>query len=101
MFFYPWAASQSTASAYVALPHLRLKVSELQRSLSDQKTSVASEWFGLQPMFPLIVFGTEQISGLLSANLNIVKILCDFQCVFTVNTEAVPTLSYTVLTVAK
>lgn len=33
---------------------------------------------------------TEQISGLLSANFNIVKTLCIFWRVFTVNTEAVP-----------
>ena len=31
--------------------------------------------------------------GLLSANLNVVKILCNFQRAFTVNTEAVPALS--------
>jgi hypothetical protein len=47
-----------------------------------------------QAMFPLIVFLTEQISVLLSANLNVVNILCNFQQVFTVNTEAVSTLSY-------
>jgi hypothetical protein len=33
----------------------------------------------------------EQMSGLLSANL---KALCNFRCTFTVNTEAVLTLSY-------
>ena len=34
-----------------------------------------------------------QISGLLSANLNVVKIPCNFQRAFTVNTEALPSLS--------
>ena len=32
--------------------------------------------------------------GLLNANLNIVKILCNFQRALAVNTEAVPALSY-------
>lgn len=45
-------------------------------------------------MFPEIFFGTEQISGLLNTNLNVVKIQCNFQHVFTVNTEVVPILSY-------
>ena len=43
-------------------------------------------------MFPLLYFGAEQISGLLRANLKVVKILCNFQRVFTVNTEALPAL---------
>jgi hypothetical protein len=44
------------------------------------------------PMFPLILFGTEQISGLLSANFKVVKILRNFQHMFTVNAEAVPAI---------
>jgi hypothetical protein len=34
------------------------------------------------------------MSGLLSTNLNVVRILCNFQRAFTVNTEAVPTVMY-------
>jgi hypothetical protein len=40
-------------------------------------------------MIPLISFGTEQISGLQSANFQ-----CNIWCVFIVNTEAELTLSY-------
>ena len=39
-------------------------------------------------------FDTKQISGLLRANLNVGKILCNFQHKFTVKTEAVPALTY-------
>jgi hypothetical protein len=39
---------------------------------------------------PSIVFTTEQISGLLSANF--VKILCNFRCTFTMNTDVVPAI---------
>ena len=55
----------------------------------------AEEWHdnGPQAMFPKKHSDAEQISGLLSANLKVVKILCNFQHTFTVNTEAVPALS--------
>ena len=46
--------------------------------------------------FPSSFSGTEQISGLLSTNLNVLKILCNFQRTFNVNTEAVLTLSYSI-----
>jgi hypothetical protein len=39
-------------------------------------------------------FDTEQISGVPSTNLNIVKILCNFRHEFIVNTEAVPAINY-------
>ena len=42
-------------------------------------------------MFPHMFWGTELISDMLSANLNIVKNLCNL---FPVNTDAVTTLSY-------
>jgi hypothetical protein len=45
-------------------------------------------------MFPPIFYATEQISGLLSKNLTIVKILYNFQHVFTANTKAVHPLNY-------
>ena len=45
-------------------------------------------------MFPKTCFGTEEISGLLSMNVKVVKSLCNFWRVFTVITEAVLALSY-------
>ena len=45
-------------------------------------------------MFLLFNFSTELIPGQLSANLNIVKMMCNFRRMFTVNTDAVPALSY-------
>lgn len=44
-------------------------------------------------LFPQFIWGTKQISGLLGANLNVVRSLCNFWHAFTVNTDAVPTLS--------
>ena len=44
-------------------------------------------------MFPQKNVGTEQISGLLSANLNVVKIMYNFRRAFTVNIDAEPGLS--------
>ena len=36
---------------------------------------------------------SQQISGLLSVNLKVVKFRCNFRCAFTLNTEAVLALS--------
>jgi hypothetical protein len=47
----------------------------------------------LQGNPPTKVFEKDASVPLLSANLNVRKILCNFQQAFTVNTEAVPTLS--------
>jgi hypothetical protein len=57
------------------------------------KRQVKEGFSSLGTNVPSTILGTEQISGLLSANLNVVKILCNFQHVFTVNTEAVRALS--------
>ena len=45
-------------------------------------------------MCQLKYFGTEQISGLLSAHFNNVKMLCNFQCAFTIYLEVEPALGY-------